>query len=78
MDLGKRLTSCLFVLFGEPSLASQASRDSLMEVEKDIMLYLLDERVLKLEEASQLFRTFNCLLLKLCDNGEKTAVFGSV
>ena len=76
MELGKLLTSCLFTLFSEPSLASQVSKDSLMELLKDIMTSLVDENTLKLEEAPQLLRTFNCLVLKICDNGEKTAVFG--
>lgn len=78
MDLGKFLTSCLFTLFSEPSLACRASKDTLMEVEKDVMLYLVDERMLKMEDAAQLLRTFNSLVSKICDNGEKTAVFGWV
>ena len=75
MEFGKCLTSCLFTLFCEPSLALQASVDTLMEIERDVMTYLVDEKLLKLPDAPQLLRTFNCLVLKICDNGDKTAVF---
>ena len=75
MELGRQLTSCLFTLFSEVSLGPQASMQTLMEVEKDVMTYLVDERLLKLEEAPQLIRTFNCLVLKICENANKTAVF---
>lgn len=76
MKLGKRLTSCLVLLFSEPSLAVEASQDSLVEVERDILTYLVDERLLKLEEAPQLIRSFNFLMLRVCENSEKTAIFG--
>ena len=76
MDFGRLLTSCLFTLFSEPSLASQASKDTLMEVEKDIMQYLVDDRMVKMEDAAQLLRTFNSLISNICDNADKTAVFG--
>lgn len=76
MQLGKKLTSCLVLLFSEPSLAVKASQDSLVEVERDTLTYLVDERLLKLEEAPQLIRSFNFLMLRICENSEKTAIFG--
>ena len=76
MHLGKKLTSCLVVLFSEASLAVKASQDSLVEVERDVLSYLVDERLLKLEEAPQLIRSFNFLMLRICENSEKTAIFG--
>ena len=76
MHLGKKLTSCLVVLFSEASLAIKASQDSLVEVERDVLSYLVDERLLKLEEAPQLIRSFNFLMLRICENSEKTAIFG--
>ena len=42
MRIGKRLTSCLVVLFSETSLAEKATHDSLVEVERDILTYLED------------------------------------
>ena len=42
------------------------------------MSYLVDERLLKLEDVAQLIRTFNYLMLRLCENCDKTALFGSV
>ena len=74
--MGKNLTSCLVVLFSESSLAVKASQDSLVEVERDILTYIIDERLLKLEEAPQLIRSFNYLMMKICENSEKTAIFG--
>ena len=76
MLMGKNLTSCLVVLFSESSLAVKASQDSLVEVERDILTYIIDERLLKLEEAPQLIRSFNYLMMKICENSEKTAIFG--
>lgn len=76
MRIGKRLTSCLVVLFSETSLAVKATQDSLIEVERDILTYLVDDRLLKLEEAPQLIRSFNFLMLRVCENSEKTAIFG--
>ena len=56
---------------------SKATQDSLVEVERDILTYLAgDERLLKLEEAPQLIRWLNFLMLRVCDNSKKTAIFG--
>ena len=76
MLVGKRLTSCLVVLFSEASLAVKATQDSLVEVERDVITYLVDERLLKLDEAPQLIRSLNFLMLRVCENSEKTAIFG--
>ena len=76
MHIGKKLTSCLVGLFSEPSLAIKASQDSLVEVERDILTYIVDERLLKLEDAPQLIRSLNFLMLRVCENSEKTAIFG--
>ena len=41
------------------------------------MGYLVDERLLKLgEEVAQLNRSFNYLMLRVCENSEKTVLFG--
>ena len=76
MQLGKKLTSCLVALFSESSLAVKASQDSLVEVERDILTYIVDERLLKLEDAPQLIRSLNFLMLRICENTGKTAIFG--
>ena len=75
-ELGKRLTACLYTLFGEPSLAVLVSRDTLLEVERDVMGYLVDDQVLKLSEGTQMVRTLNSLMQRVCEHGEATAVFG--
>jgi len=63
-------------VFSEPTLASVATQESLIEVERDIMGYLIDEKLLKLEDIAQLNRSFNYLMLQLCENCNKTTLFG--
>ena len=63
-------------VFSEPTLASVATQESLIEVERDIMGYLIDEKLLKLEDIAQLNRSFNYLMLRLCENCNKTTLFG--
>jgi len=65
-------------VFSEPTLASVATQESLIEVERDIMGYLIDEKLLKLEDIAQLNRSFNYLMLRLCENCNKTTLFGSL
>ena len=76
MLLGKRLTSCLLNTFSQPELAAAASQDTLVETERDVMTLLQDERMLRLEDVAQLNRSFNFLMLKVIENGEKNALFG--
>ena len=76
MALGKRLTSCLLNTFSQPDLASAASQDTLVETERDVMTLLQDERMLRLEDVAQLNRSFNYLMLKVIENGDKNALFG--
>ena len=78
MLLGKRLTSCLLNTFSQPELAAAASQDTLVETERDVMTLLQDERILRLEDVAQLNRSFNFLMLKVIENGEKNALFGYV
>jgi len=63
-------------VFSEPTLASVATQESLIEVERDIMGYLIDEKLLKLEDIAQLNRSFNYLMLRLCENCNETTLFG--
>ena len=76
MAVGKRLTSCLLNTFSQPDLASAASQDTLVETERDVMTLLQDERMLRLEDVAQLNRSFNYLMLKVIENGDKNALFG--
>ena len=74
--MGKALISCLVVLFTESSLAVLVSQETLTEVEGDVMTYLVDSRLLKLEEAAQLIRSINYFMLRVCENADKTALYG--
>lgn len=75
---GKRLTACLVGVFSQPSLACGVTQDTLVQVETDVMSYLVDDKLLVLEEVAQLNRSFNFLMLHVVDNSDKTAVFGSL
>ena len=65
-------------VLSEPSLAKLAGQDSLVEVEREVLTSMVDDRLTKLEDAAQLIRSFNYLMLRLCENCNKTAVFGCV
>ena len=78
MEAAKTLTSCVVKVLEEPSLAILVSQDTLVELEHDVVAYLTDERLLKLEDAAQLLRVFNYLMLRLCENCDKTSVYGSL
>ena len=75
-EVGKRLTSCIYCMFGEPSLVVLVTRDRLLEVEKDVMGYLSDEHVLRLSDGTYLIRTLNSLMQRLCENAEVNALYG--
>ncbi len=78
MEVAKMLTSCIVKVLEESSLAMLVSQDTLMELERDVIAYLTDERLLGLEDVAQLIRVFNYLMLRLCENCDKTAVCGSL
>ena len=70
------MSKCLVQTFNVPKLASSVSRDTLIEVERDIIGMLCDERLEQLEEIDQFNRTLNVLMLKVMENGERNAVYG--
>lgn len=70
------MTACLVSVFSQVPLASAVTQDTLVQVETDVMGYLVDDRLLVLEEVAQLNRSFNFLMLHVVDNSDKTAVFG--
>ena len=76
MEHAKRLLSCVVAVFNETKLALASSQECLCDVETAILSYLCDDRLLKLEEVAQLNRAFNYLMYRICENCEKTALFG--
>lgn len=78
MDVAKMLTSCIVKVLEESSLAVLVSQDTLVELERDIAAYLTDERLLTLDDVAQLLRVYNYLMLRLCENCDKTSVCGSL
>jgi len=73
--VGKRLTACLYLVFGEPSLVALVTRDRLLEVERDVMGYLSDEHVMRISDGTYLVRTLNSLMQRLCENAEVNALY---
>ena len=76
MELGRHLTAVMDAVFSEKELACVAGQETLVEVERDVFGYLMDERLLKLEEVAQLNRAYNQLMGKLVENANSNAVFG--
>ena len=76
MEHAKRLVSCVVTVFNETKLALASSQECLSEVEAAVLSYLCDDRLLKLEEVAQLNRAFNYLMYRICENCDKTALFG--
>ena len=76
MGHSKRLVSCVVAVFNETKLALAVNLECLCEVEGGILSYLCDDRLLKLEEVAQLNRAFNYLMYRMCENCEKTRLFG--
>ena len=76
MEHAKKLVSCVVGVFNESKLAGAASLECLSEVETAVLSYLCDDRLLKLQEVAQLNRAFNYLMYRICENCDKTALFG--
>lgn len=76
MDLARQHTALLFAVFSEKALASVVSQGTLVEVERDVFGYLMDERLLRLEDVAQLIRAYNQLMGKVVDNADTNLVFG--
>ncbi len=77
MDDAKMLTWCIVKVLRETSLSMLVSQDTLMELESDVITYLTDERLLGRLDSAQI-RVFNYIMLRLCENCDKTAVCGSL
>ena len=76
MELGRHLTAVMDAVFSVKELACVSGQETLVEVERDVFGYLMDERLLKLEDVAQLNRAYNQLMGKVVENSSSNAVFG--
>ena len=76
MELGRKLTAILNGVFSQSELASVVSQETLVEVEKDIFSYLIDEWLLRLKDVAQLNRSYNVVMTRIIENANKNVTFG--
>ena len=78
MEMGRHLTAILDTVFSVKELAYVSTQETLVEVERDIFGYLVDERLLRLAEVAQLNRAYNQLMSNVVGNSSCNAAFGCV
>ncbi|KAI3466656.1 hypothetical protein Pfo_023319, partial [Paulownia fortunei] len=78
---GASSRSCKYVLntlmqtFQNKRLAHAVEESSLNSLVTELLLWLLDERVPRMDDGSQLLRALNVLMLKILDNADRTSSF---
>jgi cytoskeleton-associated protein 5 len=78
---GASSRSCKYVLntlmqtFQNKRLAHAVKESTLDGLITELLLWLLDERVPRMDEGSQLLKALNVLMLKILDNAERTSSF---
>ncbi|XP_018439477.1 protein MOR1 isoform X1 [Raphanus sativus] len=78
---GASSRSCKYVLntlmqtFQNKKLAHAVKEGTLESLITELLLWLLDERVPRMEDGSQLLKALNVLMLKILDNADRTSSF---
>ncbi|XP_052201183.1 protein MOR1 isoform X2 [Diospyros lotus] len=78
---GASSRSCKYVLntlmqtFQNKRLAHAVKESTLDSLITELLLWLLDERVPRMDDGSQLLKALNVLMLKILDNAERTSSF---
>ncbi|XAR66434.1 hypothetical protein NMG60_11012669 [Bertholletia excelsa] len=78
---GASSRSCKYVLntlmqtFQNKQLAHAVKESTLCSLITELLLWLLDERVPRMDDGSQLLKALNVLMLKILDNAERTSSF---
>ncbi|XP_022036003.1 protein MOR1 [Helianthus annuus] len=78
---GASSRSCKYVLntlmqtFQNKRLAHAVNQRTLDNLITELLLWLLDERVPRMDDGSQLLKALNVLMLKILDNAERTSSF---
>ncbi|KAI3495503.1 hypothetical protein L1887_37844 [Cichorium endivia] len=79
--MGASSRSCKYVLntlmqtFQNKRLAHAVNVTTLNNLITELLLWLLDERVPRMDDGSQLLKALNVLMLKILDNAERTSSF---
>ncbi|KAK2973970.1 hypothetical protein RJ640_030149 [Escallonia rubra] len=79
--MGASSRSCKYVLntlmqtFQNKRLAHAVKESTLDGLITELLLWLLDERVPRMDDGSQLLKALNVLMLKILDNAERTSSF---
>ncbi|WZY81825.1 hypothetical protein YC2023_028209 [Brassica napus] len=79
--MGASSRSCKYVLntlmqtFQNKKLAHAVKEGTLTSLITELLLWLLDERVPRMEDGSQLLKALNVLMLKILDNADRTSSF---
>lgn len=79
--MGASSRSCKYVLntlmqtFQNKRLAHAVNQRTLDNLITELLLWLLDERVPRMDDGSQLLKALNVLMLKILDNAERTSSF---
>ena len=76
LNTSRTLASILVQVFSDESLAKKVHQETLVELERDIFGYLIDEKLLCLESIAQLNRVYNVLMGHIVENTDKNAIFG--
>ena len=74
--MGRHLTAVMNTIFSVGDLACDCTQETLVEVERDVSKYLVDEKLLKFPEVAQLNRAYNQLMRNMVDNCNSNAAFG--
>ena len=78
LTLSQTLARVLDKVFEHKELAMEVRPDTLVELQRDIFGYLIDERLTCLEDIAQLYRAYNVIMGKVVDNTNRNAIFGYV
>ena len=76
LDMSRTLAGVLTQVFLEVSLAKKVRQETLVELERDIFGYLIDDRLHCLENIAQLNRVYNVLMGHVVENTDRNAIFG--
>ena len=78
LEISRLLTSVLVQAFSDKTLAQSVHQETLVELERDIFGYLIDEKLLCIENIEQLNRAYNLLMGHIVEHTNRNAIFGYV
>lgn len=78
LNTSRTLAGILVQVFNDESLATKVHQETLVELERDIFGYLIDEKLLCLDGIAQLNRVYNVLMGHIVEKTNKNVIFGLV